>query len=62
MEGEETFGPSFLGHSDEVVEKRISDDDIILVEDTKKTSVVSIFFSANVELALLLRMLTSLVS
>ncbi|KAM3189122.1 hypothetical protein ACQJBY_063858 [Aegilops geniculata] len=42
MEGEETFDPSFLGHADEVVEERISDDEIILVKGTKNTSAVSI--------------------
>ncbi|TVU01407.1 hypothetical protein EJB05_53120 [Eragrostis curvula] len=31
MEGEETFDSSFLGHADEVVEQRITDDDVILV-------------------------------
>ncbi|XBI08948.1 hypothetical protein VPH35_136605 [Triticum aestivum] len=40
--GEETFDPSFLGHADEVVEERISDDEIILVKGTKNTSAVSI--------------------
>ena len=44
MEGEETFDPSFLGHADEVVEERISDDEIILVKGTKNTSAVSPFF------------------
>uniref|UniRef100_A0ACD5UE09 Uncharacterized protein n=1 Tax=Avena sativa TaxID=4498 RepID=A0ACD5UE09_AVESA len=42
MEGEETFDSSFLGHADEVVEERISDDEIILVKGTKNTSAVSI--------------------
>ncbi|GJN23949.1 hypothetical protein PR202_gb11649 [Eleusine coracana subsp. coracana] len=42
MEGEETFDPSFLGQADEVVEERISDDDVILVKGTKTTSAVSI--------------------
>ncbi|XP_044366366.1 T-complex protein 1 subunit alpha isoform X1 [Triticum aestivum] len=42
MEGEETFDPSFLGHASEVVEERISDDEIILVKGTKNTSAVSI--------------------
>ncbi|KAM0912068.1 hypothetical protein ACQ4PT_013031 [Festuca glaucescens] len=42
MEGEETFDPSFLGQADEVVEERISDDEIILVKGTKNTSAVSL--------------------
>ncbi|XP_047067441.1 T-complex protein 1 subunit alpha-like [Lolium rigidum] len=42
MEGEETFDSSFLGHAAEVVEERISDDEIILVKGTKNTSAVSI--------------------
>lgn len=41
MEGEETFDPSFLGYADEVLEERISDDDVILVKGTKTTSAVS---------------------
>ena len=43
MEGEETFDPSFLEHASEVVEERISDDEIILVKGTKNTSAVCIF-------------------
>ncbi|CAN6477901.1 unnamed protein product [Victoria cruziana] len=42
MEGEETFDPSFLGYADEVVEERISDDDVIMVKGTKNTSAVSL--------------------
>lgn len=42
MEGEETYDSSFLGHADEVLEERISDDDIILVKGTKNTSAVSL--------------------
>ncbi|KMZ72756.1 T-complex protein 1 subunit alpha [Zostera marina] len=42
MEGEETFDSSFLGYADEVVEERISDDEIILVKGTKNTSAVSL--------------------
>jgi T-complex protein 1 subunit alpha len=49
MDGEETFHSSFLGHADEVVEERISDDEIIMVKGTKNTSAVS----TNVELVLL---------
>jgi len=43
MEGEETFDSSFLGHADEVVEKRIVDDDVILVKGTKNSSTVCTF-------------------
>lgn len=42
MEGEETFDSSFLGQADEVVEERISDDDVIMVKGTKNTSAVSL--------------------
>ncbi|KAK8964702.1 T-complex protein 1 subunit alpha [Platanthera guangdongensis] len=42
MEGEETYDSSFLGHADEVLEERISDDDVILVKGTKNTSAVSL--------------------
>lgn len=41
MEGEETFDQSLLGYADEVVEERISDDDVIFVKGTKTTSSVS---------------------
>ena len=40
MEGEETFDSSLLGHADEVVEERISDDDVIMIKGTKNTSAV----------------------
>lgn len=43
MEGEETFDSTFLGYADEVVEERVSDDEIILVKGTKNTSAVSVF-------------------
>ncbi|THG05311.1 hypothetical protein TEA_015997 [Camellia sinensis var. sinensis] len=36
MEGEETFDSSLLGHADEVVEERITDDDVIMIKGTKK--------------------------
>ncbi|KAF8412977.1 hypothetical protein HHK36_000949 [Tetracentron sinense] len=42
MEGEETFDSSFLGYADEVVEERISDDDVILIKGTKTSSAVSL--------------------
>ncbi|KAL6279900.1 hypothetical protein ACE6H2_016781 [Prunus campanulata] len=42
MEGEETFDSSLLGSADEVVEERISDDDVILIKGTKNNSAVSL--------------------
>ncbi|KAG7036823.1 T-complex protein 1 subunit alpha [Cucurbita argyrosperma subsp. argyrosperma] len=42
MEGEETFEPSLLGYADEVVEERISDDDVVLIKGAKTTSAVSL--------------------
>ncbi|KAJ4960302.1 hypothetical protein NE237_020212 [Protea cynaroides] len=42
MEGEETFDSSLLGLADEVVEERISDDDVIMIKGTKNTSAVSL--------------------
>ncbi|RXI00895.1 hypothetical protein DVH24_001129 [Malus domestica] len=42
MEGEETFDTSLLGSADEVVEERISDDDVILIKGTKNNSAVSL--------------------
>lgn len=42
MEGDETYDSSFIGHADEVVEERISDDDVVLIKGTKATSVVSL--------------------
>ncbi|KAM7260865.1 hypothetical protein ACFE04_026340 [Oxalis oulophora] len=42
MEGEETFDSSLLGYAEEVVEERISDDDVILIRGTKNTSAVSL--------------------
>ncbi|KAI8139823.1 T-complex protein 1 subunit alpha [Fennellomyces sp. T-0311] len=35
LDGEETFEASYLGHADEVVQERISDDECILVKGTK---------------------------
>ena len=40
MEGDETFDSSLLGYADEVVEERISDDDVIMIKGTKNTSAV----------------------
>ncbi|KAJ0112070.1 hypothetical protein Patl1_00170 [Pistacia atlantica] len=42
MEGEETFDSSFLGSAAEVVEERVSDDDVIMIKGTKTTSAVSL--------------------
>ncbi|CAK9188416.1 unnamed protein product [Ilex paraguariensis] len=42
MEGEETFDSSFLGSADEVMEERIADYDVIMVQGTKTTSAVSV--------------------
>lgn len=42
MEGEETFDSSLLGQADEVVEERISDDDVIMIKGTKTSNAVSL--------------------
>lgn len=42
LEGDETFESSNLGHADEVVQERISDDELILVRGTKTVSSSSI--------------------
>ncbi|KAG5565454.1 hypothetical protein RHGRI_001369 [Rhododendron griersonianum] len=42
MEGDETFDSSLIGHADEVVEERVSDDDVIMIKGTKNTSAVSL--------------------
>ena len=42
LEGEETFEASMLGHAEEVVQERISDDECILVKGTKAQSSASI--------------------
>ncbi|KAI8919484.1 chaperonin Cpn60/TCP-1 family [Powellomyces hirtus] len=42
LEGEETFDAAFLGHAEEVVQERISDDECILVKGTKVHSSASI--------------------
>lgn len=42
LEGEETFEASSLGHADEVVQERISDDELILVRGTKVVNSSSI--------------------
>ncbi|KAF6164084.1 hypothetical protein GIB67_017668 [Kingdonia uniflora] len=42
MEGDETFDASFLGSANEVIEERISDDDVILIKGAKTSSAVSL--------------------
>lgn len=42
LEGEETFEASYLGTAEEVVQERISDDELILVKGTKIVSSSSI--------------------
>jgi T-complex protein 1 subunit alpha len=42
LEGEETFEASYLGTAEEVVQERISDDELILVRGTKAVSAASI--------------------
>ncbi|CAJ0951496.1 unnamed protein product, partial [Mesorhabditis belari] len=42
LEGEETFDPSFIGHADEVVQKRISDDELIFINGPKARTASSI--------------------
>ena len=42
LEGEESFDPSYLGLAEEVVQERISDDELILVKGTKVVSSSSI--------------------
>lgn len=42
LEGEETFEASSLGHAEEVVQERISDDELILVKGTKVVNSSSI--------------------
>lgn len=42
LEGDETFETSYLGSADEVVQERISDDELILIKGTKVVSSSSI--------------------
>ena len=42
LNGDEKFEPSYLGHADEVVQERISDDECILIKGTKAFSSASI--------------------
>ncbi|CAJ0585603.1 unnamed protein product, partial [Mesorhabditis spiculigera] len=48
LEGDEAFEPSFLGHAEEVVQTRISDDELILIKGPKaRTSSSIILRGAN---------------
>lgn len=42
LDGEETYDASYLGHAEEVVQERISDDELILVKGTKALNSASI--------------------
>ncbi|GLB35382.1 putative assists the folding of proteins upon ATP hydrolysis [Lyophyllum shimeji] len=42
LEGEESFEPSYLGTAEEVVQERVSDDELILIKGTKVVSSSSI--------------------
>lgn len=42
LEGEETFEASYLGNADEVIQERISDDELILIKGTKVVNSASI--------------------
>eukprot|EP00800_Vazella_pourtalesii_P018646 TRINITY_DN6070_c0_g1_i1.p1 TRINITY_DN6070_c0_g1~~TRINITY_DN6070_c0_g1_i1.p1 ORF type:complete len:560 (-),score=134.55 TRINITY_DN6070_c0_g1_i1:323-1891(-) len=42
MEGEESFEASLLGHADEVVQERISDDELVLIKGTQTKASASI--------------------
>ena len=42
LEGEETYEASYLGYADEVVQERISDDELILIKGTKVVNSASI--------------------
>jgi T-complex protein 1 subunit alpha len=47
LNGDERFEPSSLGHADEVVQERISDDECILVKGTKAFSSASIILRGS---------------
>ena len=40
MDGEESFEASMLGHADEVVQERISDDELLLIKGTQVYGVI----------------------
>lgn len=52
LEGEEVFESSYLGHAEEVVQTRISDDECILVKGTKQHSSSSIILRGPNEYSL----------
>ena len=47
LNGDEKFEPSFLGHAEEVVQERISDDECILVKGTKAHSSASMILRGS---------------
>ncbi|OBA24241.1 T-complex protein 1 [Metschnikowia bicuspidata var. bicuspidata NRRL YB-4993] len=52
LEGDETFEASYLGHADEVVQTKISDDECILVKGTRQHSLSSIILRGANEYSL----------
>lgn len=54
MEGEETFEPAMLGEAEEVVQERISDDELILVKGSVSL-LISSAFALNGKLSLMIR-------
>ena len=52
LEGEETFDASFLGHAEEVIQERISDDECILIKGTKVHSSASLILRGANDLML----------
>lgn len=42
MDGEESFDVSYLGHADEVIQKQISDDELIIINGPKEKNAASI--------------------
>lgn len=47
LEGDEAFDASLLGSSEEVVQERVSDDELILVKGPKARSAASIILRLN---------------
>jgi T-complex protein 1 subunit alpha len=52
LNGDERFDPSYLGHAEEVVQERISDDECILVKGTKTHSSASMILRGPNEFTL----------
>lgn len=52
LNGDERFEPSYLGHADEVVQERISDDECILIKGTKTHSSASVILRGPNDLQL----------